>query len=184
MKKKYPRKFTFILVTIGFIFSLYGAYFDQKYLFQSFIFILLMHRYKGAIEGVEVSAEESNEDTTTNKPKALRVEGIEPTPENIRQLYQTGYKSLAFKSFCKLPENTGLPKRKLKKLFREFVHESQETQVLKLTESNVLKLYRDGYESLAFRQFRKLEENQGLPQDKLDTLFAELVQNERLANVP
>lgn len=131
-----------------------------------------MHRYKGAIEGVEVSAEESNEGATSNKPKALRVEGIEPTPENIRQLYQSGYKSLAFKNFCILPENKGLPKSKLKKLFRESI---EETQVLKPTEHNVVKLYRDGYESLAFRQFCKLEENNGLSHDELTGKFSDLI---------
>ncbi|WP_165773626.1 hypothetical protein [Zooshikella ganghwensis] len=51
-----------------------------------------------------------------------------------------------------------------------------ETQVLKPTENNVLKLYRNGHESLAFRQFCKLEENQALSHDERFTKFNNLVQ--------
>lgn len=175
MKMKYLRKFVFLLVTIGFCISLCFACVDQRYLFQTFIFRLLMHLFRDTAKGGETSAEENDESTVHCISKALRVEGIEPTPDNIKRLYLLGYKGLAFKCFCKLPGNTEQPKRTLKQLFREFVEESQETQVLMLTERNVLKLYRKGYESLAFRQFCKLEENNGVSRVELTAKFAGFV---------
>ncbi|WP_027710281.1 hypothetical protein [Zooshikella ganghwensis] len=46
---------------------------------------------------------------------------------------------------------------------------------MKLTTDNVRQLYRDGYESLAFRQFCKLKNHKSYTKDELAAKFADFV---------